>query len=52
MTTPQKPVADAGTTAAADWWATGISDIAPGSIRFHGYAIEELIGAVTFPQMI
>ncbi|MFB6722857.1 citryl-CoA lyase [Kribbella sp. NPDC056345] len=39
-------------TAAADWWATGISDIGRGSIRFHGYAIEELIGAVTFPQMI
>lgn len=38
--------------AGADWWATGISDIAPGVIRFHGYAIEELIGAVTFPQMI
>jgi citrate synthase len=36
----------------ADWWATGISDIAPGVIRFHGYGIEELIGAVTFPQMI
>ncbi|GAA1716835.1 citryl-CoA lyase [Kribbella yunnanensis] len=45
MTTPDS-------TAAADWWATGISDIGPGSIRFHGYAIEELIGAVTFPQMI
>ncbi|WP_405058917.1 citryl-CoA lyase [Kribbella sp. NBC_01505] len=41
-----------GTTDAADWWATGISDIGPGSIRFHGYAIEELIDAVSFPQMI
>ncbi|MFF1819265.1 citryl-CoA lyase [Kribbella sp. NPDC058245] len=40
------------TTDAADWWATGISDIAPGTIRFHGYAIEDLIGAVSFPQMI
>jgi citrate synthase len=39
-------------TDAADWWATGISDIEPGVIRFRGYAIEELIGAVTFPQMI
>ncbi|MET9273124.1 citryl-CoA lyase [Kribbella sp. NPDC003557] len=36
----------------ADWWATGISDIRPGVIRFHGYAVEELIGAVGFPQMI
>ncbi|TCO49956.1 citrate synthase [Kribbella antiqua] len=39
-------------TETADWWATGISDIGPGVIRFHGYAIEELIGAVSFPQMI
>ncbi|MGW7685388.1 citryl-CoA lyase [Kribbella sp. NPDC054772] len=40
------------TDEAADWWATGISDIEPGVIRFHGYPIEELIGAVSFPQMI
>jgi len=40
------------TEAAADWWATGISDIEPGVIRFRGYAIEELIGSVSFPQMI
>ncbi|TDD51364.1 citryl-CoA lyase, partial [Kribbella antibiotica] len=40
------------TTDAADWWSTGISDIGPGSIRFHGYAIQDLIGEVTFPQMI
>jgi len=55
-TTPPTPASgglpDAATSAAADWWATGISDIAPGSIRLHGYAIEDLIGAVTFPQMI
>jgi citrate synthase len=36
----------------ADWWATAISDIRPGVIRFHGYPIEELIGAVSFPQMV
>ena len=40
------------TTDAADWWSTGISDIEPGVIRFHGYAIEDLIGSVSFPQMI
>ncbi len=39
-------------TEGADWWATGISDIGPGVIRFHGYPIEELIGGITFPQMI
>lgn len=42
----------AGRREGADWWATAISDIQPGVIRFHGYPIEELIGAVTFPQMI
>ncbi|TCC24967.1 citryl-CoA lyase [Kribbella speibonae] len=36
----------------ADWWSTGISDIQPGVIRFHGYPVEQLIGGVTFPQMI
>ncbi|MBX9757510.1 MAG: citryl-CoA lyase [Beijerinckiaceae bacterium] len=34
------------------WWATGIIDMSPGVIRFRGYAIEDLIGSVTFPQMI
>jgi citrate synthase len=45
-------MSETGGNAAADWWATGISDIAPGVIRFHGYPIEELIGGVSFPQMI
>ncbi len=35
-----------------DWWRTGIIDMKPGMIRYRGYAIEELIGNVTFPQMI
>ena len=35
-----------------DWWSTAISDIEPGSIRFRGFAIEQLIGTVSFPQMI
>jgi len=37
---------------ATQWWSTSIIDMKPGSIRFRGYAIEQLIGAVTFPQMI
>lgn len=41
------PVSEVG-----DWWATAISDISPGIIRFRGYPIEELIGSVSFPQMI
>ncbi len=35
-----------------DWWETGIVDIAPGMIRIRGYAIEGLIGRVSFPAMI
>lgn len=35
-----------------DWWKTSIVEIKPGVIRFRGYAIEDLIGRVSFPQMI
>ena len=34
------------------WWSTAIIDMKPGVIRFAGYPIEQLIGAVSFPQMI
>jgi citrate synthase len=34
------------------WWETEIVDIAPGSIRIRGYAIEDLIGRISFPAMI
>ena len=34
------------------WWTTEIIDIAPGRIAMRGYPIEELIGQVSFPQMI
>lgn len=43
---------DEGTKAAADWWRTGIIRMEPGEIEFRGYAIEELIGNVSFPAMI
>lgn len=36
----------------AAWWESAITDIAPGSIRVRGYAIEELIGRISFPAMI
>lgn len=29
----------------SDWWKTAISDISPGVIRYHGYPVEQLIGA-------
>ena len=37
---------------ATDWWSTAIIDMKPGIIRFRGYPIEQLIGNITFPQMI
>lgn len=36
----------------ADYWSTSIIDIHPGSIRMRGYPVQELIGNVSFPQMI
>ncbi|WP_322043464.1 citryl-CoA lyase [Paraburkholderia sp. J67] len=36
----------------ADYWRTSIIDIHPGSINVRGYPIQELIGRVSFPQMI
>jgi len=38
--------------AVTDWWQSEIVDIAPGSIRIRGYAIEDLIGSISFPAMI
>jgi citrate synthase len=35
-----------------DWWSTAIIDMQPGSIRFRGYAIEELIGRIGFAEMV
>jgi citrate synthase len=37
---------------AAGWWSTSIIDIHPGEIDIRGYPIEQLIGAISFPQMI
>src|ERR1035437_3121409 len=38
--------------AAVAWWRTSIIDIRPGHIQMRGYPIEELIGRITFPDMI
>ena len=38
--------------AASRWWTTSIIDIHPGEIDVRGYPIQELIGAISFPQMI
>ncbi len=37
---------------ASAWWSTSIIDIQPGTIRVRGYPIEELMGALSFPEMI
>ncbi len=38
--------------AVSDWWATEIIDVEPGKIHYHGYAIEDLIGRISFTEMI
>jgi citrate synthase len=45
--TPEEQLADASA-----WWTTGIIDIRPGAIAVRGYAIQDLIGRISFPQMI
>jgi citrate synthase len=37
---------------ASAWWQTSIIDIQPGRIAVRGYEIQDLIGALSFPQMI
>jgi len=38
--------------AVSDWWQTDIIDMEPGKIHFHGQPIENLIGQLSFSQMI
>lgn len=37
--------------AVGDWWKTSIIEMQPGVIRYRGYAIQDLIGQVSFAQM-
>ncbi len=39
-------------TSPTDWWHTEITDMAPGQLRLRGRPIEDLIGNVTFAQMV
>lgn len=41
-----------GRTEAEAWWRTDIIEMRPGVIRYRGYAIEELIGRVSFAGMV
>ena len=44
--------AEAQIQSASDWWQTAIIDIEPGVIRPRGRPIQDLIGTISFPQMI
>lgn len=37
---------------AQDWWKTGIIKMRPGVIEFGGYPVQDLIGRLSFPDMI
>jgi citrate synthase len=41
-----------GRSQAEAWWRTSIIEMEPGIIRYRGYAIEDLIGKVSFSGMI
>jgi len=43
---------DAGRDRGEAWWTTSIIQMEPGTIRLRGYAIEDLIGQISFPAMI
>lgn len=52
MNSPADQARDPLVRAAQDWWTTEIIDIHPGQIDIRGYPIEQLIGRISFPQMI
>jgi citrate synthase len=52
MSTSTPTPAEALVEAAQDWWQTSIIDIEPGKIHVRGYPIEELIGTLSYPQMV
>lgn len=53
MTTAREAAHAASTTEdTTRWWATAVSDVEPGAIRLRGYPVEQLIGAVSFADMV
>jgi citrate synthase len=40
------------TRSSEDWWSTAIIEMKPGMIRYRGYAVEDLIGRVSFAEMV
>jgi citrate synthase len=45
-------MSDGTTRTSEEWWKTAIIDMSPGSIRFRGYRIQDLVGRVGFAEMI
>lgn len=52
MSEPMSEPINEGQRLSQDWWRTEIIDMQPGEIRYRGYPIEQLIGQVSFAQMI
>ena len=52
MTADGSPASDHLLQQATAWWSTSIIDIHPGEIVVRGYPIQELIGELSFPQMV
>ncbi|MEM9349093.1 MAG: citryl-CoA lyase [Pseudomonadota bacterium] len=40
------------TSDVSDWWSTSIIDMEPGRIHLRGHPIQDLIGTLSFPEMI
>jgi citrate synthase len=49
---PSEPSSEVLLRLAQEWWTTSIIDVRPGSIAIRGYAIEDLIGRVSFSEMV
>lgn len=52
MSVTERPTADELLQQATAWWSTSIINIRPGEIAIRGYPIQELIGELSFAQMI
>ena len=52
MSADGSPASDQLLQQATAWWSTSIIDIHPGEIVIRGYPIQELIGELSFPQMV
>lgn len=52
MSQAERATAEQVLEQATNWWSTSIIDIHPGEIVIRGYPIQELIGELSFPQMI